>query len=127
MALAATFGTFSLAGSFAGGTTAAEELMQRCGDYSYDMTRSTFVVGENEFRSTVEDYNPVTGKFSLRLSPSDGLPVKRAELQAAMVSDLFCMRLDKLPVAVSAGRAADESWLFEGGCQGHEVRMAEKC
>lgn len=124
---AATFGALSLVGATVGEMAAAEGLVLQCGDYSYDLTRSTFAVDGRDYGTTIEGYDEGTGRFTLRLSPADGLPVERAQLQAVMVSDIFCMRLDKLPVAVSAGLAEKDSWLFQGGCTGDQVRMAEKC
>lgn len=126
MALATSV-TVCLSGLIAGGSSFAGSLMQDCGTYSIDFSKWTFSDAGRDYVMTAENYDSEVKRFTLRVAPVGDLTEERARLQAALNADLICMRLDSLPIEVTAGRQENDSWLFSAGCSGHEVRMEAKC
>ena len=123
----AACGTFAWTSLGAVGSAVADGLVKNCGSYSVDMSKAEFTLFGRNYLLTVEDYAVGKGSFNLRISPAEGLSEGRAQLQAALSSDVVCMQLDSSPIEVGVGRLDDGDWLFTTGCTGHKVRMVDKC
>ena len=106
----------------------AEGLRIECGNgTSLDMSEFVTMVEGVERTIAVTDYSETDRSFTLRISPAAGLSEARATLVASLQTDIACMQLDAHPVPLKTPVLAGNSWQVASGCEGHWVRMKDKC
>ncbi|MCA0274297.1 MAG: hypothetical protein LCH69_19825 [Proteobacteria bacterium] len=127
MRRAFAIGATSAVSGLAGVSAGAEGLVVSCGGQHVDYSESTTAIGGVERTVSIQDSSEEDGSFRVRISPVTGLSREQALTQAFMQTDIACMQLDARPVPAKFIEHSGDAWVFASGCEGHWVRMEDKC
>ncbi|NGQ92564.1 hypothetical protein G5V65_16855 [Rhodobacter sp. HX-7-19] len=123
----ATIITASLTGLATGQMVFADPLLRQCGEFHIDLRRSTQTVEGKDRLIEIVQFDEESRRFGVMISPADGLTGSSANVIAIMSADIVCMHLDARVSETRPAVREGDGWLVDSGCEGHLVRLEEKC